>query len=241
MRTALGCLLALTLVTTGCGSDAGAADADRDLRAAAARWVEAERRGDPKATCDELYAEELKRQFKLMGYSCERFVGEGKDPTYAFTVKAVRIHGDRAQVTGQAVEDGKRGPEVLPFVREDGEWRATLRSPEVDPATLDADGRAVVKAVERYSALIRARDTKRLCAELVSKEYEAFSDCVTGEFRGLARASRDYRFSVTEVTLKGNRARVDGHNLYDGLFPPESLLLVREADGRWRLTHEEPK
>ena len=250
MRTVLGCLLALSLLTTGCGSDAGAADADaeRAVREAAARYAEAQRADDPRKVCDELYAEELKHQLKVLGGSCEAFVGDAnRDPKYTLTVNSVRFNGDRALATGRSVEDGKRDTEQLPFVREDGEWRLTLRMPEIDRSTLDADQRAAVKTVDRYSQLVRARDAQRLCTELVSKELHSYladndAECVKDEYGPrLKRASRDYRFSVTGVEVKGGRALVKGHNVYDGLFPPDDLALVREADGQWRLTHEEPK
>ena len=252
MRTVLGCLLALSLITTGCGSDAGAADADADaeraVREAAARYAEIERAGDPRTICKESYAEELKRQFKLLGYSCEQFIsGDDPDPKYTLTVDAIGFNGDRALATGRVVEHGKREQEQLPFVREDGEWKLTLRLPEVDRATLDADERAVVAAVDRYSELVRARDPQRLCDELVSEEYEAFlkqfGEACVGDAFGprLERASRDFTFSVTEVTVKGERALVKGHNVYDGVFPPDSHAFIREADGRWRLAAEDPE
>lgn len=210
MRTALGCLLALTLLTTGCGSEARSAgdDAEREIRDVAARYAEAQRANDTRAFCDELYAEELKRQLELLGGSCTAFVEDAnRDPEYRLTVDAVRVHGDRALATGRAVERGERREEQLPLVREDREWRLTLRMPEVDRATLDRDQRAVVKAADRYSQLVRTRRP-------------------------------GYRFSVTEVEVKGERALVHGHQVYDGLFPPHELAFVREADGHWRL---EPK
>jgi hypothetical protein len=68
------------------------------------------------------------------------------------------------------------------------------------------------------------------------------AECVKDEYGSrLQRASRDYRFSVTAIEVKGDRALVKGHNVYDGLFPPYDLAFIREGDGQWRLTHEEPK
>jgi hypothetical protein len=117
--------------------------------------------------------------------------------------------------------------------------------PFEDPPTEEEN---VEAAVERFFGAAAAGDSKTFCALLTDEarqalrlntaqrlqidelpECERILDAIGVAFKGS-------QLIVRQVTVSGNRARVEGrYRLADGAAQPRTVLLLSE-DGRWRIS-----
>ena len=232
MRTVLGCLLALALVTTGCGGDD-----EKDVRAAVQRYVEIMQAHDEAAMCRDVVSQEFKRRFKAAGEGCPESIDVDKDG-YGFTVDDVWINGDRAMAIGSSTLKGEKEADRVAFVREDDRWQLTDVPPAGLDPTMNEAQQAVAKQMFRFAELVRAGDARRICDELTSKPLkteldELGLDCARDYFtKQIDKLGRKLSLSVGEVRIKGDYADASGHTGASGL----RIQFVREADGKWRIT-----
>ena len=154
-------------------------------------------------------------------------------------MKTVWINDDRAMAIGSSTLHGEKEDDRMPLVREpDGRWRLTDVPPAGLDPTMNEQQQAVAGQMFRFAELVRARDARRICAELASKplktELEDLGlDCARDYFtKQFEKFPRTLSLSVGEVRIKGDYADANGHTGTSGL----RIQFVREADGKWRIT-----
>jgi ketosteroid isomerase-like protein len=137
MRSICAALLA-AVALAACGSDGQPAKAtargdEGAIRVTMEHYAAAIRAGDARRICRELMSREVLDRIERLGGDCARdfIAGRVKEggPKFTLTVRSVKVTGDRAMTTGDAVEsDGPRRADQ-PLVREAGGWKLALEAP----------------------------------------------------------------------------------------------------------------
>ncbi|MFY9487715.1 MAG: hypothetical protein WAP35_03335 [Solirubrobacterales bacterium] len=103
----------------------------------------------------------------------------------------------------------------------------------------DADQRAVVDKIGEFADATEAKDYKKICNEILTKESRQIGGNCVDTFTKTGADIKDFKITVksVDVAADGKSATANADTQTNGQAgPQQSLSLVKDSKGEWRVT-----